>query len=85
MKYYNIKNTKVILGFAVGVSVGAIAAILFSPGKGKDTRKKIADKTSDWGIALKDSFTDFLKFKKSSTKNDRENQESAKMKLNTMG
>ena len=84
MKYYNSKNTKIILGFIAGVSIGAIAAILLSPGKGSDTRKKIIDKTSDWGIALKDSLTDLLGFKKSSSKRDYE-KEPANMNLNTMG
>jgi len=86
MKYYNSKNKKIILGFIAGASIGALAAILLSPGKGADTRKKIINKTGDWGIALKDSISDFLRFnKKSSSKRGYEKEQPANMNLNTMG
>jgi len=35
-------NTKLILGIVAGASIGAIAAILFSPAKGSDTRQRLA-------------------------------------------
>jgi len=45
-------NTKLLTGFAIGLAVG----ILLAPEKGSDTRKKIAQKSSD----LKDKFSDFI-------------------------
>jgi len=57
-------GTKTILGFIAGASIGALAAILFSPSKGSDTRRKIIDKTSDLGNSLKDCVVDFIKGKK---------------------
>lgn len=37
------KSTKIITAFAAGAAAGAILGILFAPGKGSDTRKKIKD------------------------------------------
>ena len=36
-------SAKVVVAFAAGVALGAIAGILFAPDKGKETRKKISD------------------------------------------
>lgn len=79
-------NTKIILGIVAGASLGAIAAILFSPAKGSDTRQKISDATTDWATSVKDCVVDFFTGKK---KNAVANGESiagtSGMNLNTMG
>ena len=41
------RNVKIIAGIAAGVSVGILAAYLFSE-KGSATRKKIADSVAIW-------------------------------------
>ena len=48
-------NTKVILGILGGITVGAIAGIVFAPAKGKKTRKQIMKKSAE--------FTEDLKYK----------------------
>jgi gas vesicle protein len=45
-------SSKLLTGFLAGVMVG----ILFAPGKGSETRKKITKKGKD----LKDKFNDFV-------------------------
>ena len=49
---------KVMAGFLIGAAIGAVAGILFAPDKGSVTRKKIADKASEAGEAVKDTITD---------------------------
>ena len=53
-------NTKTVLGFIAGASIGAIIGILIAPEKGADTRQKIIDKSGDMKDALKESITSFL-------------------------
>jgi gas vesicle protein len=53
-------NTKTILGFIAGASIGAIIGILIAPEKGADTRQKIIDKSGDLKDAVKESITGFL-------------------------
>ena len=53
-------NTKTILGFIAGASIGAIAAILLAPDSGAATRRKIADKSGDLKDAVKDSISGWL-------------------------
>jgi len=53
-------NTKTILGFIAGASIGAIAGILFAPDSGASTRKKIADKAGDIKDAVKENVNDLL-------------------------
>ncbi|MFA9187745.1 YtxH domain-containing protein [Flavobacterium sp. FBOR7N2.3] len=40
-----MKTNKVILGVIGGLATGAILGVLFAPNSGKNTRKKIADKS----------------------------------------
>jgi hypothetical protein len=56
-----MKRKKVVIGLVAGISVGVIAAILLSTGKGADVRKKIINKTSNLGNSLKDWVTGFIK------------------------
>ncbi|MEO5681681.1 MAG: YtxH domain-containing protein [Chitinophagaceae bacterium] len=84
-------NSKVILGFIAGASLGAIAAILLAPEKGTELRKKIADKTVDLGLSLKENLMDYINGIVSSgtgvpEKVDNETPEHVpSMNLNTMG
>jgi gas vesicle protein len=59
-KLFNMANTKAILGFIAGASIGAIIGILMAPEKGADTRQKIIDKSGDLKDAIKESITGFL-------------------------
>ena len=47
-----MKKGNVLLGLLGGVAVGATLEFLFAPAKGSDTRKKIADKGSDFKDSL---------------------------------
>jgi len=52
---------KVVAGVLVGAAVGVIAGILLAPDSGKNTRKKIVDKTKDMADDVKMKATDTLK------------------------
>jgi len=77
-------NTKIILGILAGASIGAIAAILFSPAKGSDTRQRIIDKTTDFGTSIKDCVVDLFKGAKKKA-NGESMASNTGMNLNTMG
>jgi gas vesicle protein len=53
------RNVKIIAGIAAGVSVGILAAYLFSE-KGSSTRKRIADGLSDLASSVKDSLSNIV-------------------------
>ncbi len=55
-----MKSSKVLLGIAAAAAAGAIVGILFAPDKGSNTRKKIANRTTDMTDAVKNSFSDFI-------------------------
>jgi len=55
-----MKKKKIIIGLIAGISVGVMAAVLFSE-KGSGARKKIIDKTSDLANSLKDYFAGIIK------------------------
>ncbi|WP_299465071.1 YtxH domain-containing protein [uncultured Microscilla sp.] len=40
------------LGFVTGVAIGATAALLLAPHKGKDTRRRIKVKAKDLGVNI---------------------------------
>ncbi len=68
-----MSSSKLLAGILLGATVGAVLGILFAPEKGSETRKKIADSTSDLGDNLKTKFsemTDSLKEKFESIKGD---------------
>ena len=43
-----MKNSDVVVGILGGLAVGAILGILFAPDKGSNTRRKIAEKGTDF-------------------------------------
>ena len=55
-----MKTSNLLLGALVGVTVGAIAGILFAPKKGSVTRRFIAQKGSDYMGDMKDRFNESL-------------------------
>ncbi|MFD2907136.1 YtxH domain-containing protein [Flavobacterium ardleyense] len=55
-----MKSSNVLLGVVGGLAAGAVLGVLFAPDKGENTRKKIAQKSSDLKDNLTDSFSDFV-------------------------
>ncbi len=55
-----MNSGKVFLGLLAGVAVGATLGILFAPGKGSKTRKKISRKREDFADELEDKFNGFI-------------------------
>jgi len=54
-----MNNTgKIVAAVAAGVAAGAILGVLFAPGKGSDTRKKIVDNMQDKFDKCKEKFSD---------------------------
>jgi gas vesicle protein len=49
-------KAKIITAVAVGAAVGSALGVLFAPEKGKDTRKKIKDKTNELARDAKNTF-----------------------------
>jgi gas vesicle protein len=47
-----------IAGLVVGGAIGAIAGLLFAPETGEETRKKVAEKSKEWGDELLHKFDD---------------------------
>jgi len=54
-----MSTTKSITGFIVGAAVGGALGILFAPGKGVKTRRKLADKGNDLANSVKDQINGF--------------------------
>jgi len=55
-----MSSGKVLLGLLAGIAIGATLGILFAPGKGSDTRKKIYKKGEDYSDSLREKFDEFL-------------------------
>jgi gas vesicle protein len=55
-----MNTTKILLGFVAGAAIGGILGILFAPDKGTETRRKLAEKSSDLSDTLRDKFGDFV-------------------------
>ncbi|KHD85878.1 YtxH domain-containing protein [Heyndrickxia ginsengihumi] len=43
-----MKKTKLVYGFLIGSTVGAITALLTAPSSGQELRKQISEKKDDW-------------------------------------
>ena len=56
--YIMSKESKFLTGIVIGAIVGAAAGILLAPESGEETRKKIADKTSELKEDLEAKFKD---------------------------
>lgn len=71
-----MKTGNILLGTLAGIAIGAIAGILFAPGKGSETRNQIRDEGNNYVDKIKskfDEFRDSFAEKVGSTKNDAEN------------
>ncbi|MDQ3110831.1 MAG: YtxH domain-containing protein [Bacteroidota bacterium] len=55
-----LSNKKMIGALLVAVAAGATIGLLVAPDKGKDTRKKMADKADDLSDKFKKKFTDLV-------------------------
>jgi len=55
-----MRNQQITIGFLAGLVVGSIAAILFAPQSGAETRKKIADTSGEIKDAVKDGVMAFI-------------------------
>jgi len=81
-----MSNKKIVLGIIAGASIGAIAAILMSPGKGSDIRQKISDATTDWASSIKDCVVNLFTGKNGDGRTEAESTAgNPGMNLNTMG
>ncbi len=55
-----MNSGKVFLGVLAGAATGALLGVLFAPGKGSHTRKRISRKEEDLVTGLKDKFNEFI-------------------------
>lgn len=55
-----MKTRDLALGVLAGAAAGAVLGILFAPEKGKDTRKKISDKSKDLASTAKTKAQDYV-------------------------
>ena len=74
-----MKTSSTILGILGAAAAGAFIGVLFAPDKGSNTRKKIKDKSKDYGDNLKTKFDGVVN---TITSNGKEIIEEGKSKLN---
>lgn len=55
-----MSKEKMIIGVLGGIAAGAILGVLFAPGKGSDTRKKMSRESTDAVDELKSTFSDLV-------------------------
>ena len=63
-----MKTSSTILGILGAAAAGAFLGVLFAPDKGSETRKKIKDKSKDYGDNLKGKFDGIVSTITSSSK-----------------
>lgn len=51
---------KVLTGLIAGLATGSILGVLFAPGKGSSTRKKISKKSDDYLNGISNTFDDYI-------------------------
>ena len=57
LKLYSMnKNGKILAALAAGMAVGAFLGVLFAPGKGSETRKKMKEEGRKMADDVKDKF-----------------------------
>jgi gas vesicle protein len=59
MEKSNNNNAKLIGALLVGATVGAALGVLFAPGKGSETRKKLMTRGEDATDNIKEKLNDF--------------------------
>jgi gas vesicle protein len=53
-----METGKIVLGALAGFAVGAVVGVLLAPDKGSETRRKIAQKGTDFVDGIKGKFSD---------------------------
>jgi len=74
-----MKASSTILGILGAAAAGAFIGVLFAPDKGSNTRKKIKDKSKDYGDNMKTKFDGVVS---TITSNGKDILEEGKSKLN---
>ncbi|MEN2412915.1 YtxH domain-containing protein [Flavobacterium mesophilum] len=74
-----MKASNTILGIVGAAAAGALLGVLFAPDKGSETRKKIKDKSKDYGDNMKAKFDGIVNTIKS---NGKEMMDEGKSKFN---
>jgi len=76
-----MKTSSTILGILGAAAAGAFLGVLFAPDKGANTRKKISDKSKDYGDNLKSKVDGILN---TITSNGKDIIEEGKAKFNSV-
>ena len=76
-----MKTSSTILGILGAAAAGAFLGVLFAPDKGSNTRKKITDKSKDYGDNLKGKFDGIVS---TITSNGKDIIEEGKAKFNSV-
>ena len=76
-----MKTSNTLLGILGAAAAGAFIGVLFAPDKGSNTRKKIKDKSKDYGDNLKTKFDGVVS---TITSNGKDIIEEGKAKFNSV-